>query len=109
MAVPKRKTSKAQRDQRRSPNMKMKAPGLSICTQCHEPKLPNRVCPNCNYYNGKDVVESAEAGSQADLICEAERHINGKQSGIGSRYRFFMAVQADIRTRNKMILIKGGI
>ena len=29
MAVPKRKTSKARRDKRRSPNMKMKAPGLS--------------------------------------------------------------------------------
>ena len=84
MAVPKRKTSKAKRDQRRSPNMKMKAPGLSICPQCHEPKLPHRVCT-------------------------AERHFNGKQNGIGSRYRFFMAVQADIISRNKMILIKGGI
>ena len=56
MAVPKRRTSKAKRDQRRSPNMKKAAPGLSICTQCHEPKLPHRVCPNCNYYDGKDVL-----------------------------------------------------
>ena len=47
MAVPKRKTSKARRDKRKSANMKMKAPGLSICPQCHEPKLPHRVCPNC--------------------------------------------------------------
>ena len=47
MAVPKRKTSKARRDKRRSPNMKMKAPGLSICPQCHEPKLPHRVCRFC--------------------------------------------------------------
>ena len=61
MAVPKSNTSKARRDKRKSANMKMKAPGLSICPQCHEPKLPHRVCPNCNYYNGKDVVESAEA------------------------------------------------
>ena len=44
MAVPKRKTSKARRDKRKSANMKMKAPGLSICPQCHEPKLPHRVC-----------------------------------------------------------------
>ena len=58
MAVPKRKTSKARRDKRRSQNMKMTAPGLSICPQCHEPKLPHRVCPNCNYYNGKEVVSS---------------------------------------------------
>ena len=59
MAVPKRKTSKARRDKRRSPNMKT-APGVSICPQCHEPKLPHRVCPNCNYYDGKEIV-SAEA------------------------------------------------
>ena len=57
MAVPKRKTSKARRDKRKSANMKMKAPGLSICPQCHEPKLPHRVCPNCNYYDGRNVVE----------------------------------------------------
>ena len=61
MAVPKRKTSKAGRDKRRSPNMKKSLPGLSICPQCHEPKLPHRVCPNCNYYDGKDVVASVEA------------------------------------------------
>ena len=41
MAVPKRKTSKARRD------------------KCHEPKLPHRVCPNCNYYDGKEVVAEA--------------------------------------------------
>ena len=37
--------------------MKKAAPGLSICPQCHEPKLPHRVCPNCNYYDGRDVME----------------------------------------------------
>ena len=31
MAVPKRKTSKARRDERKSPNMKNTAPGLAIC------------------------------------------------------------------------------
>ncbi|MDR0876278.1 MAG: 50S ribosomal protein L32, partial [Clostridiales Family XIII bacterium] len=43
MAVPKRKTSKAKRDSRRAPNMRMTAPGLSLCPQCHSPKLPHRV------------------------------------------------------------------
>ncbi|MBQ1407645.1 MAG: 50S ribosomal protein L32 [Eubacterium sp.] len=59
MAVPKRRTSSARRDKRRSPNMKMHAPGISICPQCHQPKLPHRVCPNCNYYDGKAVVTEA--------------------------------------------------
>ena len=59
MAVPKRKTSKAVTHQRKAANMKKKAPGISICPQCHEPKLPHRVCPNCNYYDGKDIMENA--------------------------------------------------
>ena len=58
MAVPKRKTSKSKRDMRKSQNMKMAAPGVSICPQCHEPKLPHRVCPKCNYSDGKNVLEA---------------------------------------------------
>ena len=45
MAVPKRKTSKARRDQRRA-NWKLTAPGY--------------VCPECGYYDGKEVVKAAE-------------------------------------------------
>jgi len=56
MAVPKRRTSSSKRDMRRSPNMKKAVPGISICPQCREPKLPHRVCPNCNYYDGKEIV-----------------------------------------------------
>ena len=55
MAVPKRKTSKAKRNSRQSANMKKSLPGISICPQCHQPKLPHRVCPNCNYYDGKEI------------------------------------------------------
>lgn len=60
MAVPKRKTSKAKTASRKVANMKMGAPGLSTCPQCHEPKLPHRVCPTCGFYDGKDVVNNAE-------------------------------------------------
>ena len=54
MAVPKRKTSKARRDQRRA-NWKLTAPGYVACPQCHEPKMPHHVCPECGYYDGKEV------------------------------------------------------
>ncbi len=57
MATPKRKTSKAVTSQRKAANMKKTGPALSLCPQCHQPKLPHRVCPNCNYYDGKAVVE----------------------------------------------------
>ena len=59
MAVPKRKTSKARRDQRRA-NWKLNAPGFVACPQCHEPKMPHHVCPECGYYDGKEVVKAAE-------------------------------------------------
>ena len=55
MAVPKRKTSKARRDKRRAHDH-LEAPGLSLCPNCHEPKLPHRVCPRCGHYKGKQVI-----------------------------------------------------
>jgi len=57
MAVPKRKTSKARRDKRRASNIKMTAPNLSVCPNCHEPMVPHRVCPSCGYYKGEEVVK----------------------------------------------------
>jgi large subunit ribosomal protein L32 len=56
MAVPKRKVSKARRDKRRA-NWKLVIPGFTKCPQCHELKQPHRVCANCGYYNGKQVIK----------------------------------------------------
>ena len=87
MAVPKRKMSKARRDRRRAnwklsvpgmvecpqchemkmphrdsrrANWKLTAPGLVECPQCHEQMRPHHVCPECGYYNGKQVIAKAE-------------------------------------------------
>ncbi|MCE5195588.1 MAG: 50S ribosomal protein L32 [Negativicutes bacterium] len=59
-AVPKSKTSKARRDSRRANSFRLGVPGLAECPQCHKPKLSHRVCPNCGYYNGKEVVTVQE-------------------------------------------------
>jgi large subunit ribosomal protein L32 len=56
MAVPKRKTSKARRDARRSSHWKLSLPGIAECPQCHEPKLAHRVCKKCGFYDGKQVI-----------------------------------------------------
>lgn len=59
MPVPKRKTSRAVRDSRRNNNKPFKqATSLSECPQCHQPKMPHRVCPSCGYYKGHEVVET---------------------------------------------------
>ncbi|RIK08683.1 MAG: 50S ribosomal protein L32 [Acidobacteria bacterium] len=56
MAVPKRKKSRSRTRERRA-NWKAKAPAAAECPQCHEPKLPHRVCPNCGRYAGRTVIE----------------------------------------------------
>ena len=57
MAVPKRKTAKSKTKMRRAANSKMTATGFVECPQCHEPKLPHRVCPDCGHYKGKGNTE----------------------------------------------------
>jgi large subunit ribosomal protein L32 len=57
MAVPKRKTGRARTNSRRSTHT-IDAPSQSVCPQCHSPKLPHRVCPECGYYKGKEVVDT---------------------------------------------------
>ncbi len=56
MAVPKRKTSKARRDRRRTAKCRMDLPALMECPQCHAAKRPHAVCRECGYYNGKEVL-----------------------------------------------------
>ena len=57
MPVPKRKTSRTRRDTRRATHS-ISGPAQSVCPQCHQPKLPHRVCPECGYYNGKEVIDT---------------------------------------------------
>ena len=56
MAVPKGKVSRSRRDKRRA-NWKLTIPGMVECPQCHEYKMPHRVCKACGYYNGKEIVK----------------------------------------------------
>ena len=60
MAVPKQKQSHSRTNKRRSQH-KVAAPTWNSCPQCHSPRLPHRVCPECGYYGGRQVV--AEGGS----------------------------------------------
>ena len=57
MAVPKRKVSRARRDKRRSSVWKLAEPTLVKCPQCGELTEPHKVCDNCGYYKGKEVIK----------------------------------------------------
>ena len=52
---PKNKSSKGRRDRRRA-NWKMTAPTLVKCPKCSEYTVPHKVCANCGYYNGEEVI-----------------------------------------------------
>jgi large subunit ribosomal protein L32 len=56
MAVPKRRHSKARVRSRRSQWRKIRQVTLVECPQCHELKVPHRVCAKCGYYNKKQIV-----------------------------------------------------
>ncbi len=55
MAVPKRKTSKARKRQRRAHHA-LTAPAHSTCPNCQAPTIPHRICANCGSYKGEVIV-----------------------------------------------------
>ena len=56
MPTPKRKMARA-RTRMRAANWKAQPAPYSECPQCHQPKLPHRVCANCGYYRGRQAIE----------------------------------------------------
>ena len=63
MALPKGKISKARKHARRA-NWKISAPSIVKCPRCQKMKLAHRVCKNCGYYDGRDVLGISEDGKQ---------------------------------------------
>lgn len=57
MAVPKRKISKARKNKRRSSVWKLTAPTLVKCSKCGAFNMPHRVCSECGYYDGKEIIK----------------------------------------------------
>lgn len=55
MATPKGKISKARKHSRQA-NWKLSAPAIVECPQCYQMKLAHRVCKQCGYYKGVQVV-----------------------------------------------------
>ena len=60
MAQPKRRWSKQRTHTKRS-TWKLENTTIATCKHCNEPVMPHRVCPNCGYYDGKEVVKHEEA------------------------------------------------
>jgi large subunit ribosomal protein L32 len=57
MPNPKRRHSNARTQTRRAHDA-LSRPAHSECPNCHEPKVPHRVCPHCGQYKGREVIET---------------------------------------------------
>ncbi|MCW9036217.1 MAG: 50S ribosomal protein L32 [Alphaproteobacteria bacterium] len=60
MAVPKKKISNSRRNMRRSHDALTNTASME-CPECGELKLPHHVCPDCGYYDGREVTEASDA------------------------------------------------
>jgi large subunit ribosomal protein L32 len=60
MAVPKTKKSKMRVRQRKA-HIKADVAQIGKCSNCGAPKRAHRVCPECGFYDGKQVVAEKEA------------------------------------------------
>ena len=61
MPQPKRRHSRGRRNKRRSHDA-LRAPGLSVCTNCQQYIRPHIVCPHCGQYRGRKVLEGKDLG-----------------------------------------------
>jgi len=60
MPNPKRRHSKRRTSTRRAHDA-ISGAALSECPNCHERKLPHRVCRKCGTYKGRDLLAVKEA------------------------------------------------
>ncbi|MCL1897327.1 MAG: 50S ribosomal protein L32 [Micrococcales bacterium] len=63
MAVPKRRTSRANTHARRS-QWKTSAVPLTTCPRCKEPTRPHTACPNCGTYKGRAYAAAERSEHQ---------------------------------------------
>ena len=55
MGVPKKRRSSSEKAKHRG-YIKLARVTISECSHCHQPKLPHRVCENCGYYDGQEII-----------------------------------------------------
>ena len=59
MALPKRRHSRA-RGRKRRTNWKIAAVNVVECAHCHQARLPHHICPQCGYYDGREVIAPSQ-------------------------------------------------
>ena len=63
MAVPKKRTSRMRRDQRRAHDFLTFSAAVEACPSCDTPKLRHNLCPSCGMYRGRQIAKAVETPS----------------------------------------------
>ena len=58
--LPKRRVGKSRKRKRRS-HQALSPIATIVCSHCNQVTLPHRVCPNCGWYQNRQVVEIEES------------------------------------------------
>ena len=88
MPVPKRKTSKARRDQRQSCKF-IRPQSIAGCSNCESPNLPHQVCKDCGFYKGRKVLatkieRALKRGEERKVLAEKRaKHAQTAQPEAG--------------------------
>jgi large subunit ribosomal protein L32 len=65
LATPKSRTSHKRTSQRKSHWLgSLSAPGTTLCPQCGEVAQSHRVCPECGYYRGRQIIVKKTKGEE---------------------------------------------
>jgi len=54
--LPKRRHS-TRRGGKRKAAIKLTIIASILCKQCGKPRRPHTICPNCGYYDGKEIIK----------------------------------------------------
>lgn len=60
MGVQQSRRSNARTARKRAAWLKTEKPNVMECPQCHSFKLPHRICTECGFYNGREVLAKKE-------------------------------------------------
>ena len=74
--------NRSQTKQRRSHHA-LKAPALSVCTNCNAQHLPHHMCLSCGYYNGRQVMDLEADKAKRDARIKAKEERIKIASGTG--------------------------
>lgn len=81
MAEPKKRLTSTRSGLRRQQRV-LQAKKLAVCPKCKSPVLPHRICPNCGFYKGQDLLkleEKAQAKEARRKARETEEQKEGEK------------------------------